>query len=302
MTGMKKSVLPFILFTLLFVSCNSGKSSNQKDDTMESTSIDSINFKSDYSVVNGLKMYYELHGNNGNYLVLIHGGGSTITTSFGTIIPLLAKKFRVVAVELQSHGHTGNRDEPESFEQDADDVASLLGNLHIDKASFFGFSNGGNTAMQIAVRHPEIVDRLVIASAFYKRNGLIPGFFDGMQHAGPDDMPEVLKNAFLMINPDTNALMAMFTNDRDRMLRFRDWSDDVLRSIKAPSLLIFGDHDVVLPEHAVAMSKLIANSRLMILPGLHGEYIGVEEIGKVDDTLVALTIDEIRSFLKNLSE
>jgi pimeloyl-ACP methyl ester carboxylesterase len=82
---------------------------------------------------------------------------------------------------LQSHGHTSDRNAPESFGQDADDVAQLLSNLDISKASFFGFSNGGNTAIQMAIRHPEIVEMLIIASAFYKREGMVPGFFDGLK-------------------------------------------------------------------------------------------------------------------------
>jgi len=107
-----------------------------------------------YASVNGLKMYYEIHG-KGQPLVLIHGGGSTISTSFSRILPLFAQTRQVIAVELQAHGHTSDRDMPLRFEQDADDVAALLQQLHIAKASFLGFSNGANTAMQIGIRHPQ---------------------------------------------------------------------------------------------------------------------------------------------------
>ncbi|MEQ8416707.1 MAG: alpha/beta hydrolase [Imperialibacter sp.] len=133
-------------------------------------------FESGYSDVNGLKMYYEIHG-EGVPLVLIHGGGSTIQTTFGNIIPDLAKNHMLIAVELQAHGHTSDRDAPETFEQDADDVATLLQNLAIDKASFFGFSNGGNTTMQIGIRHPEMVNKLIIASAFFKKRRHVSGVF-----------------------------------------------------------------------------------------------------------------------------
>src|SRR5690242_11657662 len=94
-----------------------------------------------YATVNGLKMYYEIHG-SGQPLVLIHGGGSTIKSTFGRILPDLAKTHRVIAVELQAHGHTADIDRPLSFEQDADDVAALLKQLHIEKADVMGFSNG----------------------------------------------------------------------------------------------------------------------------------------------------------------
>ncbi|MBS1935306.1 MAG: alpha/beta hydrolase, partial [Bacteroidetes bacterium] len=246
-----------------------------------------MNFKKGYSDVNGISMYYEIHG-EGDPLVLIHGGGSTITTTFGEIIPMFAEDFRIIAVELQAHGHTSDRDAPESFEQDADDVATLLNNLHISKASFFGFSNGGTTAMQIAHRYPHIVNKLIIASALYKREGMIPGFFDGMQYVTIDNMPEILREEFLKVNPDNGKLLNMFNKDKERVLHFRDWKDGILQSIKAPSLIICGDKDVVLAEHAIAISKLISDSRLMILPGDHGSYIGTMESCNKDRSMVAL--------------
>ena len=96
------------------------------------------NISSNYSEVNGIKMYYEIYG-KGKPLVLIHGGGSTIQTTFGRIIPLLSKDRQLICVELQAHGRTEDRNAPISFEQDADDVAALLENLNIDKADIFGF-------------------------------------------------------------------------------------------------------------------------------------------------------------------
>src|SRR5215467_14159922 len=92
---------------------------------------------SGYAPMNGLDMYYEIHG-EGKPLVLIHGGGSTIQTTFGTILPLLAEHYKVIAVELQAHGHTRDRDTPETFKQDADDIATLLSFLKINKADIFG--------------------------------------------------------------------------------------------------------------------------------------------------------------------
>src|SRR6185437_974999 len=106
--------------------------------------------KQDYAEVNGIRMYYEIHGeeHGGLPLVLIHGGGSTIESTFRTVLPLLAQAHKVVALELQAHGRTSDRDAPESFEQDADDVAGLLKHLGITKANILGFSNGGTTTLQ----------------------------------------------------------------------------------------------------------------------------------------------------------
>jgi pimeloyl-ACP methyl ester carboxylesterase len=251
---------------------------------------------SGYAPINGIKMYYEIHG-EGAPLVLIHGGGSTIQTSFGKILPLFAQYYKVIAVELQAHGHTGDRDSPESFEQDAEDVSALLQFLKIDKAHILGFSNGGNTAMQIAIRHPAVVNRLVPVSSFYKREGMITGFWDGMQNASLDNMPPLLKTYYLQINDDENGLLNMFNKDKDRMLHFTDWSDDALRSINAETLLINADHDVVTNEHAVRMSQLIPKAHLMILPGTHGSFIGevcaVEERSKTPEAAVSM----IKEFL-----
>src|SRR5512141_941879 len=129
--------------------------------------------KSGYAPVNGLKMYYEVHGHaDGKIppLVLLHGGGSTIQTSFGKVLPALARNRQVIAFEQQGHGHTADiADRPFTFEQSADDTAELLRQLHIDKADFCGYSNGGQIALQIAIRHPNLIRKLVLVSTFYRR-------------------------------------------------------------------------------------------------------------------------------------
>lgn len=226
-----------------------------------------------YASVNGLKMYYEVHG-DGFPLVLIHGGGSTIGTTFGRILPTLAKSHRVIAVELQAHGHTADIDRPLSFEQDADDVAALLEQLGIRRADIFGFSNGASTTLQIAIRHPELVNRIVVASTMYRRDGAYSWLWDSFTHPELGQMPRQLADAYLEINPDSAALRTMFERDVARMRSFRDVRQEEIESIQAPALIIIGDHDVVRPEHAVEMYRLMPHATLVILPGSHGEYIG----------------------------
>lgn len=291
---MKHILLPLLLLQIM-TACNNAI--DKKEPVMQHTATDSISFTSGYSDVNGIKMYYERHGNKGDVLVLIHGGGSTIGTTFGKVLPMFAKNYQVIAVELQAHGHTGDRDAPESFEQDADDIAMLLHNLKISKASFFGFSNGGNTAMQIAVRHAALVDKLILASAFYKREGMQPGFFEGMKTATLKDMPGDLQAAFLAIKPDSSKLLNMFNKDSQRMRNFKDWQDETLRSIKSPALIINGDKDVVTNAHAVLMSQMIPNARLMILPANHGSYLGEIETPDASSHMPAFTVDIIKNFL-----
>ncbi len=258
---------------------------------------------SGYAPVNGLRMYYEIHlpageaSGKGTPLVLIHGGGSTIQTSFGKILPLLAQHYKVIAVELQAHGHTSDRNSPESFQEDANDIVALLQYLKIDKAHIMGFSNGGHTAMQIGISHPGIVNKLILISSFYKRDGAIPGFFDSMPNATLDNMPAPLKTAYLKINNDSTGLQAMFEKDRGRMVHFKDWSDEEVNSIEAPTLIIAGDHDVVTPEHAVKMSHIIPHAQLMILPGTHGSFIGEICTAEPNSKMPEMTVSIIEEFL-----
>src|SRR6478736_2757632 len=125
-------------------------------------------------------MYYEIHG-QGKPFVLLHGGGSTIQTSFSKIIPLLAKNRQIIAVELQAHGHTIDRGTELTFEQDADDVAALMNNLNISKADFLGFSNGGHTAIEIFLRHPQLVNKIILASSFVNRAAVGKEFWDSFE-------------------------------------------------------------------------------------------------------------------------
>jgi pimeloyl-ACP methyl ester carboxylesterase len=247
-----------------------------------------------YAQVNGIKMYYELHG-AGNPLVLLHGGGSTIYTTFGSILPYLAKTNRVIAIELQAHGHTGDRDAPETFTQDAEDVVELLRQLDIPKADIFGFSNGGQTAIEIAIRHPQIVHKLIIASAFYKRDGVPAWFWPGFDEPKFSDMPQVYKDEFLKINNDPAALMNMFNKDAGRMFNFKDWNETDIRNIQAPALLVMGDQDLPLAEHIVEWHRLLRNSRLAILPGNHGSYMGeamsAGTVSKIPELFAAI-VDE----------
>lgn len=257
-----------------------------------------MNAQQKYATINGLKMYYEIHG-SGKPLVLIHGGGSTFMSTYEFILPVLAKTYQVIGVELQAHGHTADIDRPLSFEQDADDVAALLKQLHIQKADIMGFSNGGTTTLQIGIRHPEMVNKLIIASANYTRDGMLPGFFDGMQHVSLDVMPEELKVAFRKINPDPAALQAMFERDKARMLGFKDISDDAIKGIQAPVLILNGDKDVVLPEHAVKLSRTLPNARLTILPAGHGDYLGEISLKDKNSKLPELVTTIINTFLKD---
>ena len=244
---------------------------------MESNVGNKAKHQSGYALVNGLEMYYEIHGAGSKPLVLIHGGGSTIETTFGRIIPLLAKHRQIIAVELQAHGHTNDRNTDLTFEQDANDVATLLNNLNISKADFLGFSNGGQTTIEIAVRYPTLVNKIILASTFYKRSAAPAQFWEGFDRPTLNDMPAVLREGYLAVNNSEEGLLNMFNRDVQRMKVFKDWEDDYLKAIQAPTLVINATHDVGSPEHAVEMYRLIPNCELAIFPGGHGTYLGAIE-------------------------
>jgi pimeloyl-ACP methyl ester carboxylesterase len=249
-----------------------------------------------YADVNGIRMYYELHG-AGQPLVLIHGGGSTINTSWGRILPTLAKTHRVIAVELQAHGRTSDRNAPESFTQDADDVAELLRQLNIAKADIMGFSNGGSTALQVAIRHPDRVNKVIAISAIYRRDGMPPEFWSLMEKGTLADMPQIYKTEFLRFTPDSGKLLTMFRRDQQRMLTFKDWNAADIRAIKAPTLIVASDQDVVRPEHAVEMMRLLPNCRLVILPGRHGEFFGEATYPQGESKVPELFAEIVNEFL-----
>jgi pimeloyl-ACP methyl ester carboxylesterase len=264
-----------ILITLTALVISSCNNSDNKTMTSQTTTENQTKqgSTSGYSDVNGLKMYYEIHG-QGKPFILIHGGGSTIQTNFEKIIPLLSKNRKVIAVELQAHGRTSDRNADLTFEQDADDIATLLKNLNIDKADFFGFSNGGTTALQIAIRHPELVDKMILGSALAKRNGVPDWFWGFMAQAKLENMPEQLKDGYKKVAADTNGLQVTHDRDAKRMVNFKDIPDEQIKAITAPTLIIIADKDVITPEHALELHRQIANSELAIIPGGHGQYIG----------------------------
>ena len=224
-----------------------------------------------YAPVNGLRIYYEIHGVANPArppLVLLHGGGDTIKTSFDHVLSALARDRQIVAFEQQGYGHTADiAGRPFSFEQSADDTAALLEYLHIGRADFFGFSNGGTIALQVAIRHPRIVRKLVVTSGFFKRDGGYPWFWDAMAHAQLENMPKELKEAYHEVAPHPENLQTFFDKSAQRMRNFKDITADAIRGIAAPTLVIVGDADVMRPEHAVETFRLLPHAQLAVLPG-----------------------------------
>ena len=223
-----------------------------------------------YAPVNDLELYFEIHGTQREGrppLVLLHGGGDTIGTSFGQILHLLALERQVIAFEQQGYGHTADvLGRPFTFEQSADDTAALLSHLGIEQADLLGFSNGGTIALQVAIRHPERVRSLVLASALAKRDGAHSWLWEFMANATLEQMPPELQSAYREVAPRPDDLRVMHDKAAERMKSFTDIADDAIRSVDARTLIVIGDSDVVVPEHAVQLSRLLPNAQLAVLP------------------------------------
>ena len=254
--------------------------------------------ESGHAPINGINMYYEVHGRrDGVPLLLLHGGGSTIEATFSRVLPVFASSRRVIAVEEQGHGRTSDRDAPFAFESSADDVAALLRYLKIERGDILGFSNGASVALQVAIRHPQVVRKLVFASSMTKREGAHPQLWEFMKQAEFSNMPQPLKDAFLRVNPDVQQLKTMHDKDAARMQSFKDVPDDMIRSVGAPTLIVLGDRDIVKPEHAVELTRLISGARLLVLPGGHGDYLGEVVMTQTSTRYPELTARLIEAFL-----
>lgn len=237
------------------------------------------NGKSGYVSVNGLDMYYEIHG-EGQPLVLLHGAFSAIGSSFGNMIPGLAKHRQVVGFDLQGHGRTADIDRPLTVEGMADDVAAALPELGIEQADVLGYSNGGSVALHFATRHPQMVRKLVLMSIGYKLSGIHPGLMEGLGEMKPEMMHgSPWHEEYMRIAPRPEDFNRLFEKKTQMDRQIKDFPDETIRGIEVPVLLMIGDSDLIRPEHAVEFFRLLGggvfgdmppglpNSQLAILPG-----------------------------------
>jgi pimeloyl-ACP methyl ester carboxylesterase len=238
------------------------------------------NVRSGHAPVNGLNMYYEIHGesNPGTPLVLLHGGMSATGTSFGMLLPSLARNRRVISIEQQAHGHTGDIDRPVSIQQMAEDTAAMLRYLNVEQADLLGYSMGAGIALQLTIDHPEMVRKLVFISLYFKEAGAQPGQNEGMAGLKPEHLHGTpFYDEYVSIAPRPDDFPMLLERVKQMNAVLQDWPAEALQAIKSHVLTVIGDADIVQAEHAVEMFRLFGGgapdysdaprSQLAIIPG-----------------------------------
>lgn len=232
------------------------------------------NSKGNYAEVNGLEMYYEIHG-TGEPLVVLHGAYMTID-AMGEVVPSFAETRQVIAVELQGHGRTADIDRPLSYEQMADDVAALLRHLGTEGADVFGYSMGGGVALQVAIRHPEVVRKLVVASVSYTSDGMHPELLEMIPTITPEAFAgSPIEGEYLRLAPNPEDFPTLVAKLKRLDMEHFAWPQEDIRGITAPTLIIVGDSDAVRLEHAVEMFRLLGGGAMGDLAGLPKSQLAV---------------------------
>lgn len=237
-----------------------------------------------YAAVNGLDMYYEAHG-DGSPLLLLHGGGGSIPEKW---IPFLAPHFLVIAPEQMGHGRTADLvDRPFHYHDMAEDTVALMRHLGVESAVVVGYSDGGIIGLDLAIHHPERVTKLALTGS----NARFDGYTEENQEFAHSFDPgsEPVSDAYAQLSPDGAEHWPVFLGRLKTMWGVEpSFTNEELRSIDAPTLLVIGDRDIVTPEHAVEMFRAIPRAQLSVIPNA-GHGVMPEE------TVLRFLLEEVAS-------
>ena len=299
-------VVALVLIAIGLASCQGSQKEDQNPSTVSNDTATSQMLQpaeSGYADINGLKMYYEVHG-KGKPIVLLHGSYMNIPMNWSHIIPLLSKDRKVIVTEMQGHGRTRDISREFSYEGMADDVSGLLKHLKIDSADILGYSMGGGIAFQVAVRHPEQVRRLVVLSGTYTHDGWWPDAEASFGTINADMFKGTpIQKQYDSLGNDPAHFHEFVKKVISIDLKPYDWTKDV-KKIQAPIFMAIGDADGVRYEHALELfhakggGKMgdihgLPKSRLAIIPGT--THIGMMQR---TDWLIPMITDFLDSDLK----
>jgi pimeloyl-ACP methyl ester carboxylesterase len=233
-----------------------------------------IQARTGYAPVGDLRMYYEIHG-EGRPLVLLHGA-YMIVESFGPLLAGLAEQHQVVVPEMQGHGRTADVDRPITYEQMADDVAGLIAQLGLEQPDVVGYSMGAGITLQLGIRHHGLARRLVAASASFSSAGIQPEAWAMFPSITPEMFAGTpMEDAYKQVAPDPDAFPALVAKLKTLDTEEFAWSEDEIRAIPSPMLLIAGDSDVVTLEHMVELFRLLGGGGMGDLTGLPASQLAI---------------------------
>ena len=222
-----------------------------------------------YAPVNGLQMYYEIHGSGGTPLLLLHGGLFNIDLQFGEVLPALAQTRQVIATDFQAHGRTGDIDRPLTTADLASDVVGLLEHLGIRQIDVFGFSVGGAVALYLAIKHPQLLRKLIVSSVSFHPDGDRPENAEAVGEMTVDMIAGTpMEQDYLAKSPNPDRLQDLLDKLGTFDQGFTGWSDAEITEIAAPTLITVGDCDAVTLEHAVRFLQLRGGD-------VNGDFVGV---------------------------
>jgi pimeloyl-ACP methyl ester carboxylesterase len=253
-----------------------------------------------YAPVNGLEMYYEVHGSGGIPLLLLHGGLFNIDLQFGELLPSLAASRQVIAADFQGHGRTNDIDRPLTCADLASDLVGLLQHLRVAQADIFGFSVGGGVALHLAIRHPELVRKLIVSSASFHPDGDRAENSDAVEAMTVDMIAGTpMEQDYRAKSPHPDRLQDLLDKLGTFDQGFTGWSDADIQGIAAPTLITVGDCDAVYLNHMVRFLQLrggdvngdfagVPSSQLAVFPGTT-HFFGLAR--------TALVLDAVLTFL-----
>jgi pimeloyl-ACP methyl ester carboxylesterase len=239
---------------------------------LEGTNMTATIPRTGYAPVHGLQMYYEVHGSESSInppLLVLHGALGTLDM-FGDLVRSMAQTRQVIAVEQQGHGRTADIDRPLGYEQMADDTASLLEYFGVTQTDVFGFSMGGGIAWQLAIRHSNLVHKLVVGSATYTR---AHGYAEAMGGLEMTFSPEMFRGTpieadYLRAAPNPADFSTLVLKVQQLTMEAEDVPAEAIKAIPAPTMIIVGDADIIRPEGAVELFRLRGG-------GVPGDYVGL---------------------------
>lgn len=266
--------------------------------------------RSGYLPINGLNLYHEVYGelDNARSPLLLIPGAFMATDSMREWVDSFAEQRTVIIFDQQGHGRTPDMSREMSYEQFGDDAAELLRALGVQRADVMGYSQGGGVALQLAIRHPALVGKLVSMSATFRKDGWYPSVFDAIGGLSAQDFAGTpVEAAFRAHTPDTGAYEAYLEKMKVLNINDQEISDEQMRSISAKTMVIVGDADGVTLEHAVAMFRLrgggdeeaaatgvlqsAPTARLVVLPAI--SHVGVSGESAVLVPMVTEFLDDV---------